>query len=367
MRIQTFALAAALSVSAASLTSEPPEGEPISPANAQEAYALAMNPKMKDSEYVHKLAVWLASYGQRPDWAAAAEKRAVDLRAEQLLGQGLVVSAPESLVEQYRSTLQPTHPRYAAVLAQRISVAHGGSVPASYALQLDSGGTLAIDMSIFRPASSGYASTSQSQAPTMPTVVAPAPVAAPVSVAPVSVAPKPPPVVSQSSGTVVQLPQNASPLATQELQPATDPYGTLALCRVLIDEQGKSGWKHESEEVKAWQKRVGMAKPDGKFGTGSALRMAQETVVLPWVRYFSLGIGDGSKTAALNDFRQRLRSYALSIQGKDPNHAARLLVAADAETGQGWPTKPSPAPAKPVDPAVIALMLDNLRNGKVRA
>jgi peptidoglycan hydrolase-like protein with peptidoglycan-binding domain len=149
-------------------------------------------------------------------------------------------------------------------------------------------------------------------------------------------------------------------LAAEEVKPENDPFGTVALARVLLTEQTKPSWKYSpNEAVKQWQAKVGLT-ADGKFGPGSALRMAQEVGVLPWVRYFAKGAA--SKAAAVNDFRGRVKAYALSIIKTKPELAGALLVSADAEQGQGWPaTTPTAAPAKAptpeqIDAAIAVLM-----------
>lgn len=378
------------------------EGVPVAPQNADEAYALAMNPQMRDPEYVHQLALWLGSSGQRPDWAAAAEKRAVDLRAELLLSEGLKMQTSLERVEELGRQLVQTHPAYSTVLATRIGVQRGANPPPPFELPLASGGSLAIDMAIYKPQPSNVKPTAPSaavmpsqdvqvvvQTPTGPTQVSvPAPLAAAAAaasaattavqvkppIAPVQTTALPaiPPVqAAQAAQAVqavaqavqatqptaqavqVQLPATATPLAQQEIKPENDPVGTLAMARILLDEQASKNWKKVSEPLKIWQKKVGLT-PDGKFGTGAALRMAQEVMVVPYVRYFSLGIGDATKKAAVADFKARMTSAARQMASKDLDHAAALLRAADLETGMGWEKTQPAAPAQPVTPEVLA-------------
>ena len=375
------------------------EGVPVAPQNADEAYALAMNPQMRDPEYVHQLALWLASSGQRPDWASAAEKRAVDLRAELVLSEGLKMQTSLERVEELGRQLVQTHPAYSTVLATRIGVQRGATPPPPFELPLASGGSLAIDMAIYKPQPSNVKPTAPSaavvpaqdvqvvvQTPTGPAQVSvPAPLAAAASAATTAVQVKPPvapvqtaavPVIppaqaAQAAQAVqavaqavqaaqptaqavqVQLPATASPLAQQEIKPENDPVGTLAMARILLDEQASKNWKKVSEPLKVWQKKVGLT-PDGKFGTGAALRMAQEVMVVPFVRYFSLGIGDATKKAAVADFKTRMTSAARQMASKDLDHAAALLRAADLETGMGWEKTQPAAPAQPVTPEVLA-------------
>lgn len=330
------------------------------PQNAQEAYGLAMNPNLKDPDQVHNLAVWLSSSGQRPDWGAAAERRAQDLRAEIVLGGGLKQTADASTVATAIATLSPTHTEYADVLRARQKVEAGQAAPAPFVLQLRSGGSITIDLSVYRPNSPGAGGSVATTPGGTTTAKPPAVVVAP----PVAPQPAPPPTVTQATPAppVVSVPASqgqpaAPPLAQIETQPDLDPNGTVALGRMLLDEQSRKGWKSVSEAVKAWQVKVGLT-PDGKFGPGAALRMAEEVGVLPWVRYWPLG--SASKSAAVNDYRGRLKAVALRIQRKAPEQAAALLISAERETGQGWPQSPSPAPAQPVTAEQIASLLQSV-------
>jgi len=162
-----------------------------------------------------------------------------------------------------------------------------------------------------------------------------------------------------SPAAVPTVPAVAPPaVATSEASPAVDPDGTVALARLLLDEQMRPNWKYISPAVKEWQSRKGL-KPDGKFGVSAALVMAKDVAVLPWIRYFGLGIGDGSKKAAVNDYRGRLKAYALSVaRAGNKAHAAALMASADAEEGLGWPAKtPSASPPKPLSDQEIATQL----------
>jgi hypothetical protein len=153
-----------------------------------------------------------------------------------------------------------------------------------------------------------------------------------------------PTITTASGGTLaVAVPPSAPPLVAEELKPANDPNGTILLARILLDEQGKPGWKYVSEAVTEWQQKVGLT-ADGKFGPGSAIKMAEEVAVLPFVRYWPTS--SASKSAAVNAYRGRLKAYAVTIAPKRKEHALMLIRAADLETGQGWPTKPVAAPAQ---------------------
>lgn len=328
----------------------PPEGEPVTPQNAAEAYSLGTNPKITDPEYVQRLATWLVSYGQRPDWAGTLQKRVYDLKAENLLAEGLKDTTTLERIKELATLLQPTHPVYAAVLSERYLVQAGSKpAPKPFVLELLSGcGQLNIDLSVFAPRSSGGGLVS----PAGPTPGgSSSPAAATAAGATTPPAPSPPSgmgaaaagTAASSGAAAAGTAAAATPLAAEEVKPGNDPRGTIALAQLLLSEQGKPNWKYVSPAVTDWQKRMGLT-ADGKFGPGSALMMAREVGVLPFVRYFSLG-GSGTKAGALSDYRGRLKALALDIGKTAPEHAAALLRSADQETGLGWPvavSKPAP-------------------------
>lgn len=367
--------------SASVLTSGGPDPNQPQPKNADEAYSLAMNPNVTDPEYVHSLAVWLASYGQRPDWGAAAERRAVDLRAERVLAEGLKPTASAAEVRAAVAKLAPTHAAYATVLATRIGVESGMAPPAPFDLPLNSGGNLHLDLSVYSRTplslSGGAIPVGSSSGGTSPSAATPAPPAVPVTIVvpgmpPTVVTPVPqagpvplPPAMPASAATPTAAAPTAAtptaaapPVATSEASAAVDPDGTVSLARMLLDEQTRPNWKYVSQAVREWQARKGL-KADGKFGVSAALVMAKEVAVLPWIRYFGLGIGDGSKKAAVNDYRGRLKAYALSVaRAGNKTHAAGLMASADAEDGLGWPAKtPGAAPPKPLTQEEISTQL----------
>jgi hypothetical protein len=342
--------------SAAPLTEEKPEPRE-GPKNAQEAYGLAMNPSLKDAAYVLELAQYLKAEGSHPEWAGAAQKRYYDLKAEELLGEGLKLSTDLGRVATIASTLQSTHNDYAVVLGMRQLVQTGQKAPpASFNLPLLSGGALVVDMQIYSP------STPTNVRPGAP---APAPSFSPS-------APSTPPGAGVSSVVVppqapsavpVVVPPNAPPLAVEETKPENDPYGTIRLARLMLEEQARKGWKYVSQSVKDWQLRVGLT-DDGKFGPGSALRMAQEVAIMPWIRYYPKG--SASKAAAVESYRSRLKAYALGIERSKPEHAKALFIAANTENGQGWPDSPAASPgAEPNAAQVQAVVLEMARMRKV--
>lgn len=335
--------------SAAPVASDADDDTPLTgPKNAQEAYGLAMNPNLRDPSKVLKLAQYLAQEGSHPEWAAAAQKRYYDLKAEELLGEGLKQTTSIGRVHELATELLKTHNDYAVVLAMRQRVQRGEQAPpAPFQLPLLSGGSLVVDMSLYAPANAS--ASSSVPAPSFPTAT---------STPNVVVIPQGEVITATPPAAATA---NLPPLASEETKPANDPYGTVRLARLLLDEQAQKGWKYVSDSVKDWQKKVGLT-VDGKFGPGSAIRMAQEVAILPWVRYWPTG--SASKTSAVSSYRSRLKAYALQIQPTRPEHAAALIVAANKENGQGWPSAPSVSPGSEPTAAQVAAAIDELKTLK---
>ena len=133
------------------------------------------------------------------------------------------------------------------------------------------------------------------------------------------------------------------PIAAEETSEEMDPKGTVFLARILLAREGSSGWKEALQsEVKAWQSRVGLT-ADGKFGPGSAERMAREVGVLPLVRFWPLG--EWRREVAVDNYRARIERVAQSVEAENSAHAAALRASARRETGQGWPSAPAPITA----------------------
>jgi hypothetical protein len=156
-----------------------------------------------------------------------------------------------------------------------------------------------------------------------------------------------------TGGVVAPTPPTPTPaepeLPEHETQPLVDPNGTVALARTLIADEAKPNWKTlHSAAVKVWQRKMGteaVGTADGLFGPKSALGMAHEVGVLPRIRYWSKK--GGTLQQQLGKFRDNLYTLAANLdqQGKH-EHAAALRVSGEAETGQGWPSKPAPIPAE---------------------
>ena len=250
----------------------------------------------------------------------------------------------ESFLVQTAADLETMTPTYAALVRQRLVVQQGTRSPGTVTIKLLSGvGTMTIDFDSYVQSSSAPAV----QNPPVVVLTAPAATpAAPPAAVPTSTAPtSPPPSPAPSAATPAPV-ATVPPLVVAEVEPAADPNGTVALAQAMKAEEESSGWKYVSDALKEWQRRVGR-KVDGKFGTGDALRMAQEVGNVPLIRYWPL---NGKPLATLLPaYREQLRVLAASLKASAPQHAAGLLLSALNETGQGWP-KSSVKAAPPVVP-----------------
>jgi hypothetical protein len=134
------------------------------------------------------------------------------------------------------------------------------------------------------------------------------------------------------------------PLVATETAPEHDPNGTIALAHELLMLEGTPDWKYKHQEAVAeWQKRVGTLVPDGKFGPKSALRMAEEVAILPYVRFWS----HWDKNQGLKEYRDSLLELADKLESESPAkkaHAEGLRMSAAREKAQSFPSKPAPQP-----------------------
>ena len=338
-------LGAILLSSRSASAAELPEAESPPLRTAEDVYRAAMAPTMTDAVQVQQWAEWLASSGQRPDYAAEVANKATALRAELILRAAVNpdIVATSAQLRQWSIDLQPI-PAYQAVVNQRIMSQQGrGIVPAVQTVTLISGtGTLVVDYDAYLPSSLAANAASPVTVSPVPQAATPAPAAKPkpqaATPAPVAV-----PQAATPAPTPI-IPPAVPAVSVAETTPEADPNGTIALARAMLAAEGTSGWRDVSAAVESWQGVVGLSKPDGKFGTGSALRMAQEVGVMPLIRYWSTG----GKTLAqqLQAYRVALydRARALNAAG-NPTHAAALVSSAAREKGQGWPkTKTATAP-----------------------
>jgi hypothetical protein len=93
----------------------------------------------------------------------------------------------------------------------------------------------------------------------------------------------------------------------QDAPPTGPAAGTLALARLLLDAERRTGWKTaHQEQVGSWQAASGL-EPDSRFGPVSALRMAAEVGVAPIVRFWpkdAWGVGSAPYVAYIAALRE---------------------------------------------------------------
>lgn len=155
----------------------------------------------------------------------------------------------------------------------------------------------------------------------------------PDAVPPVPTPPAPPELVTKPPDIA---PGEVAPAPTQPpLQPETE-----ALLRELLGKETSPAWKAEEPLAGAWQRARGLT-PDNKFGPGSAIKLAEETGLLPIVRFWPRGTLPGK---AVPEFRAKLASMAARAEEPRKTH---LLAAIEREQGQGFGTPP-----KPISPTI---------------
>ncbi len=129
---------------------------------------------------------------------------------------------------------------------------------------------------------------------------------------------------------------SAPPASTPEI-PSSAPADTVAVVTKMLAQEQNPHWRIAPEPLlAAWQSARGLGK-DGQFGTGSALKMAQEIGTLPIIRGWPKGSfpGDGKLAA----YRASLQQIANSAP--EPR-ASQLRAAAVREQGQGYGTPETP-------------------------
>jgi hypothetical protein len=110
---------------------------------------------------------------------------------------------------------------------------------------------------------------------------------------------------------------------------------TETMVRTLLAKEARPDWKAEEATVRAWQRLRGLT-ADGKFGPGSARLLAQETGLLPIVRFWPRGT---FKERAVPEFQTQLVDLAAAAEEPRRTH---LLAAAEREQGQAFGTPPKP-------------------------
>lgn len=118
-------------------------------------------------------------------------------------------------------------------------------------------------------------------------------------------------------------------------QPTAIHPDTLEVLGVMLPQETTASWKHLEPAIKPWQESRGLV-ADQKYGPKSALKMAEETGLLPIVRYWPTS---AIKSTAVPKFRDQL--LALAATAEEPR-ASQLRAAAARETGQGFGSKQSP-------------------------
>lgn len=154
--------------------------------------------------------------------------------------------------------------------------------------------------------------------PVSPPVVIPVPPVQGVPVPAPSPIPKPVP------------PPAAPPVPDVPEQTTTIPDDTAAVLGVMLADEATPNWKKKYPQLGAWQASRGMTS-DQKFGPGTALRMAQETGLLPIIRFWPRGAI--KEKGAVEDYQQALFTAAA---GAEEPRKAQLIAAANREQGQGF-------------------------------
>jgi len=120
-------------------------------------------------------------------------------------------------------------------------------------------------------------------------------------------------------------------------QPTSIAADTLTAIAAMLAQEKSNKWRKMPEPtLVTWQKNRKLT-ADGKFGTKSALTMADETGMIPIIRAWPSGSYPEGRW--LGDYRAALRAKAASAP--EPRKS-QLLAAAEREKGQGWGTPEKP-------------------------
>ena len=141
---------------------------------------------------------------------------------------------------------------------------------------------------------------------------------------PVPAVPRPPPVRGVPS----------QPKAPAE-KPTNIPADTAELLRLMLARETTADWKRQEPALALWQRERGLT-ADKKFGPQSALTMAEETGLLPIVRFWPKG---AQKAQAVEDYQEDL--LELASKAEEPRRS-QLKAAAEREQGQGFGRNPAP-------------------------
>ena len=99
----------------------------------------------------------------------------------------------------------------------------------------------------------------------------------------------------------------------------------------LLDSEKLPNWKKIESAVRLWQRGRGL-KPDGKFGPATALTVAQETGVLPIVRFWPRA-ASGRPDKAIEAYRASL--VEIAANAPEPRRS-QLIASAEREKGQAF-------------------------------
>lgn len=132
------------------------------------------------------------------------------------------------------------------------------------------------------------------------------------------------------------------PLATEETRPELDPNGTIALARAMLDRETQPNWEPALKpQIAAWQSKMGLV-GDGSYGPKSALVMANEVGVLPFVRAWPKG---SDKRTVLQRYRDDLSTKAATLASKGATeHAKALQASAASEDARTFLAGSNPPP-----------------------
>lgn len=112
---------------------------------------------------------------------------------------------------------------------------------------------------------------------------------------------------------------------------------TLAVLTAMLAQEHSPHWRIIPEpSLKPWQAARGLT-PDGNYGTGTALKLAAETGMVPIIRGWPKGTVRESPN--LKNYQNALR--ALAATASEPRRS-QLLAAAQREQGQGYGTPEKP-------------------------
>jgi hypothetical protein len=132
-------------------------------------------------------------------------------------------------------------------------------------------------------------------------------------------------------------PTPAEPPASPAEQPSSVAPDTLAVLNTMLAQEHSPHWRIIPEpSLTAWQKSRGLT-ADGDFGTGTALKLAAETGMVPIIRGWPKGTTKQSPN--LKTYQAALRTLAASAP--EPRRS-QLLAAALREQGQGYGTPETP-------------------------